>query len=109
MIVAADFLSPSNSDFVEPALLVRAGAVSIVMLLCIGAMGLYQSKQRARIVGIMARLLVAVGIGAGVLAVLFYLFPSLFLGRRVMLLAAAMPIATSNRAIIPTIRARCVD
>lgn len=92
VIVSADFQFPSKSDFVEPALLARAGAVSIVMLLCIGAMGLYQSKQRARIVGIMAQLLVAVGIGAGVLAVLFYLFPSLFLDRRVMLLAAAMSV-----------------
>ena len=92
VIVSAVIQFPSNSDVVEPALLVRAGAVSIVMLLCIGAMGLYQSKQRARIEGIMARLLVAVGIGAGILAVLFYLFPSLFLGRRVMLLAAVMSI-----------------
>ena len=101
VIVSAEFLFPSKSGFVEPALLVRAGAVSIVMLLCIGAMGLYQSTQRARIVGIMARLLVAVGIGAGVLAVLFYLFPPLFLDRRVMLLTAAMsaPIIVLGRIL----------
>ena len=101
VIMSAEFLFPSNSGFVEPALLFRAGAVSIVMLLCIGAMGLYQSTQRARIVGIMARLLVAVGIGAGVLAVLFYLFPPLFLGRRVMLLTAAMsaPIIVLGRIL----------
>ncbi len=101
VIASAVFQFPANSDVVEPTLLVRAGAVSIVMLLCIGAMGLYQSKQRARIEGIMARLLVAVGIGAGVLAVLFYLIPSLYLGRRVLLLAAvtSAPVIVLGRVL----------
>src|SRR5437879_13713209 len=59
----------------------RALLIAGVFLLCLVAMGLYQLRQRARFTGIAARLLIAVLVAEGALGLIFYLAPSLFVGR----------------------------
>src|SRR6266480_4707005 len=65
----------------------RALLIAGVFLLCLVAMGLYQLRQRARFAGIAARLLIAVLVAEGALGLIFYLAPSLFVGRGVFGLA----------------------
>ena len=65
----------------------RALLIAGVTLLGLAAMGLYQLRQRARFAGIVARLLIAVVIAEGALGLIFYLAPSLFVGRGVFGLA----------------------
>jgi sugar transferase (PEP-CTERM system associated) len=52
------------------------------------AVGLYQSRQRARFAGMLARLIVAFAGGGLVLMALFYAFPDLLLWRGILALAA---------------------
>src|SRR5437879_12733441 len=65
----------------------RALLIAGVTVLCLVAMGLYQLRQRARFAGIAARLLIAVLVAEGALGLIFYLAPSLFVGRGVFGLA----------------------
>jgi sugar transferase (PEP-CTERM system associated) len=65
----------------------RALLFAALMLLAGAAMGLYQVQQRARFTGVIVRLLIAVVIAEAVLGLIFYLIPSLFLGRGVYALA----------------------
>jgi sugar transferase (PEP-CTERM system associated) len=61
----------------------RASLVAAVMLLSLASMGLYQLRHRARFTGILARLLIAVLIGEAALGMIFYLAPSVSVGRGV--------------------------
>ena len=65
----------------------RALLIAGVNLLGLAAMGLYQLRQRARFAGIVARLLIAVVMAEAALGLIFYLAPSLFVGRGVFGLA----------------------
>lgn len=60
---------------------------AIVMTLSMIAIGLYQARLREGILGFLLRLSAALFIGTVILSLIFYLFPSLFLGRGVLLLA----------------------
>ena len=66
-----------------PRALVFAG----VLLLSLASLGLYQLRQRARFTGILVRLLIAVLLAQAMIALVFYLAPSLFVGRGVIGLA----------------------
>jgi sugar transferase (PEP-CTERM system associated) len=65
----------------------RACLFSAVMVLSLLAFGLYSARQRARIGGIMMRIVAAIGSGLVVLLALFYFFPGISTGRGVLLLA----------------------
>src|SRR5207302_11491771 len=65
----------------------RALLIAGVNLLGLAAMGLYQLRQGARFAGIVARLLIAVVMAEAALGLIFYLAPSLFVGRGVFGLA----------------------
>ena len=68
----------------------RALVMAAVTLFSLGSMGLYQLRQRVGFAGVVARVLVAVMVAQVCLALVFYVLPSLFLGRGVMLLAGAL-------------------
>ena len=60
---------------------------ALVMTLSMVAIGLYQARLREGILGFLLRLSAALFLGTVALSLIFYLFPSLFLGRGVLLLA----------------------
>jgi sugar transferase (PEP-CTERM system associated) len=64
----------------------RALLVAAVTLISLASMGLYQLRQRARFKGILVRLLIAVTTAEAVLGLIFYLVPSVFVGRGVLAL-----------------------
>lgn len=66
----------------------RALLFSLVMMVCLLAFGLYSARQRARAFGIVMRVLAAVIAGVSVIAVVCYVFPALWVGRGVMILAS---------------------
>jgi sugar transferase (PEP-CTERM system associated) len=51
------------------------------MSLSVASMGLYQRRVQDRDAGFIVRLAIAFGIGTALLALLFYLFPAIFVGR----------------------------
>jgi len=59
----------------------RALLVALVTLPCLASMGLYQMAQRAAFTGIVLRLAIAVLLSEAMLGLIFYLAPSLFVGR----------------------------
>ncbi|HYM43359.1 MAG TPA: TIGR03013 family XrtA/PEP-CTERM system glycosyltransferase [Steroidobacteraceae bacterium] len=72
------------------ALWPRALVFAAAMATCLFAFGLYSSRQRALAFGIAVRVVAAILTGGAVTAVVFYLFPSLSLGRAAMGLAVAL-------------------
>ncbi len=60
---------------------------ALIMSLSMVAIGLYQARLREGILGFLLRLSAALFLGTVVLSLVFYIFPSLFLGRGVLLLA----------------------
>jgi sugar transferase (PEP-CTERM system associated) len=68
----------------------RGVAFSAIVMACLLAVGLYSSRQRVQLSGILARLLVAVLVSAGAIAALFYVVPSLRLLRGVPALAVIL-------------------
>jgi sugar transferase (PEP-CTERM system associated) len=54
------------------------------------SLGLYSARQRARSVGIVARVIVAAATGVLVTAIVFYVIPTMWIGRGVLGLAAVM-------------------
>ena len=71
----------------------EAFLVAIVMLISLASMGLYQLRQRARFPGVLARVLIAVLIADTTLGLIFYLVPSIYVGRGVMLVADVFTVA----------------
>lgn len=67
----------------------RAAVVAAIFLLSLVALGLYQLRHRARFVGVLGRLLVAIVLGAVALALVFYIVPEVYLGRGVTLFTGA--------------------
>lgn len=67
--------------------LITAVIYALTMTLSMIAIGLYQASLREGILGFLLRLSAALFLGTVVLSLIFYLFPSLFLGRGVLLLA----------------------
>ncbi len=67
--------------------LLSALIYAFVMSLSMIAIGLYQARLREGILGFLLRLSAALFLGTVALSLIFYVFPSLFLGRGVLLLA----------------------
>ena len=66
----------------------RAMLFSAMMFLSLLAFGLYSARQRARSIGLLIRVVSAVGAGVAATAVFFFLVPDLWIGRGVLGLAA---------------------
>jgi sugar transferase (PEP-CTERM system associated) len=90
--VAAAFRFGAEIGDVEATvgpLYTRGILFAVVMFFAMTATGLYHARQRSRFTGVLAR--IATSVVAGVLgsAVLFYLFPSIAVGRGLLLLMGA--------------------
>src|SRR5215472_568130 len=70
----------------------RGIAFSAIVVTCLLAFGLYNSRQRAQLSGILARLLLALLVSSAAIAALFYLVPSLHLFRGVAALAVILTV-----------------
>jgi sugar transferase (PEP-CTERM system associated) len=68
----------------------RGVAFSVIVSGCLLAFGLYNSRQRVQLSGVMARVVVALVVSSCATAVLFYVVPSLHLGRGVAALALVL-------------------
>ena len=66
----------------------KAPLMAGVFVLSIAALGLYQLRQRARFAGTCVRLAIAFCVAHAMLALIFYLAPSLYVGRGVMVLTS---------------------
>ena len=97
---------PDAPDLVG-ALWPRALLFSLIMLLSLLSFGLYSERQRARLTGIAARLILAVLMAFGVASALFYLVPYLWIGRGVVGLATLS--ALLGMVVSRSIFSRVVD
>jgi sugar transferase (PEP-CTERM system associated) len=70
----------------------RGVAFSAIVLICLLAFGLYNSRQRPQLAGTLARVLPALLVSSGAIAALFYVMPSLHLFRGVAALAVILAI-----------------
>lgn len=77
-----------KSAALNHTILPRALLFSGVLFLSMTAMGLYNARQRSRLSGLLARVGASVLGGVLVIAVIFYLFPGLQIGRAALLFAA---------------------
>lgn len=68
---------------------VRATVFAGVILICMVMMGLFQSRLRERSAGIFIRIMASYVAGMVVLAMLFYVYPLLYLGRGILAIAMA--------------------
>lgn len=88
-------------------ILPRAIAFAVVTLVAMAAMGLYNSRQRSRLLGMLTRIAAAL-LGAMILSVMtYYAVPALFLGRGALVITIA--IAFVGSFIIRVIFDRVVD
>ncbi|MGN6454007.1 MAG: hypothetical protein ACTHL7_13200, partial [Steroidobacteraceae bacterium] len=70
----------------------RGIAFSVTVVTCLLAFGLYNSRQRTQLSGVLARLMLALLVSSCVFAALFYVFPSRHLFRGVAALAIILAI-----------------
>jgi sugar transferase (PEP-CTERM system associated) len=70
----------------------RGVAFSAIVVTCLLAFGLYNSRQRTQLSGIVARLLLALMVSSCAIAALFYLIPSMHLFRGVAALAVILAV-----------------
>ena len=70
----------------------RGVAFSVIVVTCLLAFGLYNSRQRAQLSGTLARLLLALLVSSCAIAALFYVFPSRHLFRGVEALAVILAV-----------------
>lgn len=68
----------------------RAAVVAVVLNLCMLAMGLYQPNMRDGFTGVVLRTGVAFALGTAALTMVFYIWPSVFLGRGALLLSLSI-------------------
>ena len=85
----------------------RAIIYTLIMSAAMVSMGLYQTRQRAGFTGMLARILVSFAVGSIMLALVFYMFPDLHLGRGV--LALSLLIALVWVGVVRLIFSRIVD
>jgi sugar transferase (PEP-CTERM system associated) len=83
-----DLGSIADVEQLHGAVWPRALAFSAIMVLCLLAFGLYSGRQRARFTGMILRVAVALVAGFALTAALFYMVPTLWIGRGVDGLAA---------------------
>lgn len=85
----------------------RALVFAAVMFVSMTAMGLYNARQRSRLVGLLARVAVSMLGGSMVIAVLFYFFPGIQIGRKAF--AATALIAFFGSMLVRIVFDRVVD
>ncbi len=86
LAVALRFIGETEFKGVN-SVMANAIAYASVMLPSMAAMGLYQLRSREDPIGMFARVLAAFALGGTLSIILFYIFPSLYLGRGVFSLA----------------------
>jgi sugar transferase (PEP-CTERM system associated) len=108
-VVSALGLSDSlpAPDRVFGPLFPRALVFAAVMFVSMTAMGLYNSRQRSRLMGLLGRVLASVSGGALVLAVLAYFVPKIYIDRQALLVSAAF--AAVGAALVRLVFDRLVD
>lgn len=77
---------PATGELLGPTF-PRALLFTGVMFICMTATGLYNARQRSRLMGVLARVAASVLAGMMLIAVIFYLFPGLQMGRGALLFA----------------------
>ncbi len=82
-------------------LFLRGVVFASVVFVCMVAMGLYHARGKPRLLGIAVRLVAGFALSGVVLALLFYVFPGLYLGRGALALAflVAIVLIIAVRAI----------
>lgn len=69
---------------------VRALVIAAVLYVCMQALGLYQPNLRDGMIGVLLRTIVAFVIGGVALTMVFYLWPTVFLGRGALLISLGL-------------------
>ncbi len=85
----------------------RAAVFAVATFLAMTAMGLYNARQRTRLLGMVARIAAAVLAAMLLTTIVYYLAPTLFVGRGALLIASA--IAFLGSAIVRIVFDRVVD
>jgi len=75
------------ADYNIDSLILSSILFGLVMPITMMAMGLYQSRFRGGVVGVFLRSIIGFASGAMILALIYYLIPSLYLGRGVFAIA----------------------
>lgn len=96
----------ASREFVGP-LLPRALLVSVVLIVSMMAMGLYQARLREGFSGIVVRLALSLGLALLALTLIFYILPGVYLGRGA--LATSLAIAAVLLVITRFLFLRVVD
>src|ERR1700749_4106851 len=95
-LIAARFLlfrwNPNAVDYDLGSIWARGSLFCAATFASTMAFGLYSERQRARTVGILIRVVAAVGAGIAIAAVGFYLIPHVWIGRSVLLIAGLLVI-----------------
>ena len=95
---AAAFLrfnsQPLATEMLGP-MLPRGIVFSAVLFISMAAMGLYNSRQRSRLAGLIARVAASVVGGAMFITILFYMFPDLHIGRGALLISLVIAFSGS--------------
>ena len=81
------FNSPAVAEQMLGPMLPRGLVFAGVLFISMAAMGLYNSRQRSRLAGLIARVAASVLGGAMCIAILFYVFPALHIGRGALLIS----------------------
>jgi len=79
----------------------KALTYSLIIVLCLVAVGLYHRDNRITSSGIFLRIIIALALGSLAMSLVFYVFPSLFLGRGAFgyALALSLPLLMISRAL----------
>ena len=89
------FNSRSLAEEMLGPMLPRGLVFAGVLFVSMAAMGLYNSRQRSRLAGLIARVAASVFGGGMFITILFYLFPALHIGRGALLLSLAIAFGCS--------------
>lgn len=82
--------SPQGAEEILGPMVPRGVVFAGVLFISMAAMGLYNSRQRSRLAGLIARVAASVIGGAMLIAILFYVFPDLHIGRGALLISLAI-------------------
>jgi len=75
--VGLQYLSVESAAFSSSTVVPKIGAIAVVLVLCLGAIGLYSAHQRADVGGVLSRALVGFVVGLIGLEALYQFFPIL--------------------------------
>jgi len=88
------------------SMVAQAIVFGVVVVLCIAAMGLYHARQRARIEGVIARVVIAVALAAVALTLVYFVFPPVAQGRGIwgLSLTLSLVLLTGGRLLLSHVR-----